>query len=54
MISLSTAAMIYGGCLYMFPTLTVVSTFGVVSFVGNKVLIPVVRKSYKRITNENR
>ena len=30
---LGTAAMIYGGCLYMFPSLTIASTVGIVSLV---------------------
>lgn len=45
--SLSTAIMIYGGCLYMFPTLTIASTIGVVSFVGTKIAVPIVVNTYK-------
>ena len=30
---LSTAMMIYGGCLYMFPSLTIASTVGIVSLI---------------------
>jgi hypothetical protein len=39
--------MIYGGCLYMFPTLTIASTIGVVSFVGTKIAVPIVVNTYK-------
>ena len=45
---LSTAVMVYGACLYMFPTLTVATTVGTVSFVGSRVVLPLIfRKKSK-------
>lgn len=51
--SLGTAMMIYGGCLYMFPTLTIATTVGVISFATTRVLIPVATKSYKLIKHKD-
>ena len=53
MMSLSTVAMIYGGCLYIFPITTLTSTISVVTLFGKKLVIPIVTKTYKHITNEN-
>ena len=39
---LSTAVMVYGACLYMFPMLTVTTTFGTVSFIGTRLFLPLI------------
>ena len=39
---LSGAMMIYGGCLYFFPTLTITATLGTASFIGTRIILPLV------------
>jgi hypothetical protein len=51
--SLSTFAFVYGSCLYIFPMTTLTTTVTIVSLFSKKLVIPVVTKTYKHITNEN-
>ena len=39
---LSTAMFVYGACLYISPALTIATTVGTVSFVGTRLVLPII------------